>query len=83
MEEIINKIQNKLVEDRNTLRFSLSHMIEKAIKDSLQVDSCMFLKILFNTSVSEGVEIHTKVNKGESFTDVMNNIINKRIKSKQ
>lgn len=83
MEEILNQLQDKLVQNRNTLRYSLAYMVEKAIKGSVKVDTCLFLRALgFNVGVYESEEIHTRIHKGESFMDIMNDITNKKLDKK-
>lgn len=77
MKNIIKQIQEEQTFNRNKLRFTLSHLMENALKTANAVEACMFLKITLDVDLATGKEIYTRLQKGESFTDITNDV-NKR-----
>ena len=74
MKNIIKQIQEEQTFNRNKLRFTLSHLMEGALKKANLPEACMFLKITLDVDLATAKEIYTRFEKGESFTDITNDI---------
>lgn len=74
MRDIVKQIEEKIVHRNNTLRFELDSEMELVIKNTTQLKAIKFLKLTMDLKFKACQEIFKRVNSGESFTTVTNDL---------